>query len=279
MIGQLFSRSKDIEIISRQRAKPLSQRCLELTARYETGLCPPGCYSRIAGDFDGQGLSYGALQWNIGQGTIQDLLIDAVLGDTEMASRIFGDDLPELMEVLRGMGREEQLHWVRSKKWGRHTLWGKRLQDFGLVYAMQEQQVLRAYGYYKQALDWCVDYDLWSERAVALMFDIRVQNGSIQRRVQAQIREELTQEKEDFPMASPDWEEHVLEKIANRRAEAANERWVEDVRARKLCIALGEGKVHGKKINVADEYGIRLEMSQELSQRKMERWDEEHPAA
>jgi hypothetical protein len=33
--------------------------------------------------------------------------------------------------------------------------------------------------------------------------------------------------------------------VANRRAEAANPRWVDDVRVRKLCIARGEGAVHG----------------------------------
>lgn len=33
--------------------------------------------------------------------------------------------------------------------------------------------------------------------------------------------------------------------VANRRAEAANPRWVDDVRVRKLCIARGEGTVHG----------------------------------
>ena len=36
-----------------------------------------------------------------------------------------------------------------------------------------------------------------------------------------------------------------LKIVANRRAEAANAKWVEDVRVRKLCIANGSGTVHG----------------------------------
>src|SRR5256712_3330985 len=46
--------------------------------------------------------------------------------------------------------------------------------------------------------------------------------------------------------------------IANRRAEAASRRWVEDVRARKLTIANGEGAVHGRRYDLATQYGIRL---------------------
>lgn len=46
--------------------------------------------------------------------------------------------------------------------------------------------------------------------------------------------------------------------IANRRAEAANRKWVEDVRARKLTIANGEGTVHGRFYDLQEQYGIGL---------------------
>ena len=46
--------------------------------------------------------------------------------------------------------------------------------------------------------------------------------------------------------------------VANRRAEAANPRWVEDVRTRKLCIAKGEGIVHGVRYNLEEQFGIAL---------------------
>lgn len=32
-------------------------------------------YTKLSGNFDGQGISYGLLQWNFGQGTLQPLLI------------------------------------------------------------------------------------------------------------------------------------------------------------------------------------------------------------
>ena len=34
----------------------------------------PGCFSCVTGDFDGQGISFGALQWNFGQGSLQPIL-------------------------------------------------------------------------------------------------------------------------------------------------------------------------------------------------------------
>src|ERR1022692_4361788 len=54
-------------------AEPVGVRCLALTGSFETSNLFPGCFSGLAGDFDGMGMSYGALQWNIGQGTLQQL--------------------------------------------------------------------------------------------------------------------------------------------------------------------------------------------------------------
>ena len=46
-------------------------------------------------------------------------------------------------------------------------------------------------------------------------------------------------------MSRDDAEVERLRIIANRRASAAKAKWVEDVRARKLTIANGQGMVHG----------------------------------
>jgi hypothetical protein len=47
-------------------------------------------------------------------------------------------------------------------------------------------------------------------------------------------------------------------RVTNRRAEAANPKWVEDVRTRKLTIADGEGTVHGRVYDLQEQYGIGL---------------------
>jgi hypothetical protein len=48
--------------------------------------------------------------------------------------------------------------------------------------------------------------------------------------------------------------------IANRRSEAANARWVEDVRERKLCIANGGGTVHGIDYDLEGQFGLGLRL-------------------
>jgi hypothetical protein len=51
--------------------QPLLKRCLALTGALETGKSAPECFSGLAGDFDGMGLSFGALQWNLYRKTLQ----------------------------------------------------------------------------------------------------------------------------------------------------------------------------------------------------------------
>ena len=86
--------------------------------------------------------------------------------------------------------------------------------------------------------------------------DIKVQNGSINTVVQAQIQRDVAGL--DAALQGDDLEVARLQIIANRRAEAANPQWVEDVRQRKLTIANGTGVVHGRRYDLAAQYGVRL---------------------
>ena len=50
----------------------LIELCVKVTGAFEGGVA---AYDTLAGNFDGQGLSAGVLQWNAGSGTLQNLLI------------------------------------------------------------------------------------------------------------------------------------------------------------------------------------------------------------
>src|SRR5690606_29417319 len=94
------------EPVSEMLSRPVGYRCLALTGSFESSTNPPDCFSAITGDFDGQGISFGALQWNLGQGTLQPLLARMVERHPEICGEIFHDHLP----VLRAMAnatREE----------------------------------------------------------------------------------------------------------------------------------------------------------------------------
>ena len=234
-------------------AKTIDHRCLALTGSFETTLPVPDCFSGLSGDFDGQGVSFGALQWNFGQGSLQPMLHEMVEHHTQVLRDIFGDHFSELHAVLQA-GLEDQLDWVRSLQDHRFRFaepWHGMFKTLGRQKEFQEIQLNHAKNIYNTALRWCADYGLQSERAVALMYDIRVQNGSINDTVKSRILR-------DFDRLPRDNEAERLAVIANRRAEAANRRWIEDVRARKLAIAKGEGCVHGRYYDLETQYGIRL---------------------
>ncbi|MFN8624902.1 MAG: peptidoglycan-binding domain-containing protein [Candidatus Binatia bacterium] len=237
---------------------PLERRCLALTGSFETGQPPPECFAGLTGDFDGQGISLGVCQWNFGQGSLQPLLREIERTHPEIVDAVFQDHAAELRAVLRE-AHSEQMNWARSKQDVRNNVTEPWRGLFKALCRRAEFQAIQA----KYAGDLlvaaralCTEFDVRSQRALALLFDIKVQNGSINVVVKAQIAR-------DFavldPSGNPDTDEGArLRIIANRRAEAANPRWVEDVRTRKLTIANGVGKVHGRYYDLQEQYGIGL---------------------
>lgn len=235
--------------------EPLAHRSLALTGSFETGAPPPECFAGLSGDFDGQGISFGCLQWNLGQGSLQPLLQEMGRRHPEVMEDVFGEYYPELQSVLEAPQRE-QLAWARSiqdtNRDELHEPWRGLFKTLGRREACQDVQVEAADALYDDAVDLAQEYAVDSERAVTLMFDIKVQNGSIPGAVEAQILRDFDQLPDDHG------EEARLRIIANRRAEASNPRWIEDVRTRKLTIATGRGTVHGRRYDLSEEYGIRL---------------------
>jgi len=239
--------------------KPLDYKCLALTASFETGRGIPECFAGLSGDFDGQGISFGVLQWNFGQNSLQPLLMDMINEHPEVMKDIFHTNYNVLLRALNS-DKHGLMAFARSIQHPvRHYIyepWRGMFKSLGRTGEFQKIQVRHAGRLYQSAIRLCLEYGLWSERAVALMFDIKVQNGSIQRRVKARILEDI----ENLPegLSKRQLEIRKMRIVANRRAEAANRRWVEDVRARKLCCADGKGVVHGINYDIERQFGIRL---------------------
>jgi hypothetical protein len=235
----------------------LAYRCLALTAGFETGTTPPECFAGLAGDFDGQAMSFGVLQWNLGQGTLQPMLKQVNAQAPDAVRACMGDGYAEFVSFL-GMGKDQQMAWARgkqaNKKW--QDPWRSRFKALGRTAQMQQIQVDGANARYKQGLTLVQQYGLWSERAAALMFDVVVQNGSIKDATRQLIQADFA--KLDPALPKADAEVAKMRIVANRRAEAASAKFVEDVRSRKLTIANGAGSVHGDKYDLEKTYGIRL---------------------
>ncbi len=237
----------------------LDSRCLALTGTFETGQLSPDCFASMTGNFDGQGMSFGALQWNFGQGTLQPLLQEILTDHPDVASSIFGTSLNQLQQALGG-GKEAAMSFAASiqdqatKKIA--DPWKQMFRALGLTPEFQTIQVKGAATYYGRAVNLCREYALRSKRGRALMFDICVQNGSIGGAVAAQIVADFGRLPQS--LAADDVEVEKMRIVANRRAEAANPRFVEDVRKRKLCIAEGKGVVHGISYDLAEQFGLDM---------------------
>jgi hypothetical protein len=75
--------------------KSLLELCVQVSGSFENA--GGASYTTITGNFDGQGLSVGVLQWNAGQGTLQTLLqnIGARMG-WDKAQTFFSSDIHHL---------------------------------------------------------------------------------------------------------------------------------------------------------------------------------------
>ena len=238
--------------------QPVEFRCLALTGAFETSVPPPGCFTAVAGDFDGQGISYGALQFNLGQGTLQPILQEMDRRHPALVEETFHDRVGELRTMLAA-DLPAQLAFARAIQtpaFRLHEPWRGMFRALGRTPECQRIQLEQAARYVERARQLCERFKVRSSRALALMFDIIVQNGGISAAVGAQIESDIS--RLDPSLGPQAAEQDRLRIIANRRAEAANPRWVEDVRERKLCIANGGGRVHGAFYDL-DEYGLVLE--------------------
>lgn len=236
----------------------LGWRCLAMTGSFETGAPIPECFAGLSGDFDGQGLSFGALQWNIGQGSLQPLLVTMQEQAEAVVRKIFGDRYAEYAAMLKA-SQPEQLAWVRGLQAPGGRLaepWAGYFKTLGRTGEFQAIEVKAAKALFDKARLMAKTYGVTSERAVALFFDIVVQNGSISKIVQAQILADIAR----LPaLKANEAEVARLRIIAIRRAEASNPQWIADVRARKLAIAEGVGVVHGRHVDLKADFGISLQ--------------------
>lgn len=244
-------------------ASPLVARCVALTGSFETSTPPPQCFSGLTGNFDGQGISFGALQQNFGQGSLQPLLNKMIASYHDVIAGIFGDDFAELQSMLAMTDKEQQVAWAAGKQTAKFNVvqpWNGYFVALGQTTQYQAIQADAAGNVYEKGLGYCRQFGLKSERAAALLFDIVTQNGSINATITAQINS-------DFAALPPDEADETprLQIIANRRAEAAKAAYVEDVRTRKLTIANGHGVVHGMTYDLATEFGITLNPAADLA--------------
>lgn len=233
-------------------AEPLLKRCLCLTGSFETGKLGADSFSVVAGDFDGMGVSFSCLQWNVGQATLQPLLRQMLSAYPSVVQSCFGELTPELTRIMAPQPTPVQLAWARSIQGPmNHAVIPEWKASFAALGATLEWQAVAqqsAAGYFSKAQEIARVFSLASDRGIALCFDIAVQDGGVGPLTTSHILDEYA--------ASPDWDEAAkMRSIANALADSVG-RFSEDVRIRKLTIANGAGVVHGVQYNLSLQFGL-----------------------
>lgn len=173
----------------------------------------------LSGSFDGQFLSYGYLQWNFGQGTLQPLFNRLFTEFPQVAE----DNLPDggmWLQAALQEGRENE--WtleIQDRSYCILDPWLSALQN--LYWTPEWQQIMddAAQWYIDRAIGICEAFGLTTDRAFALAFDIAVQNGGL----------------DYYEMVETEYLDKLIS-WAEVAALKSNPMWQSDVRARKTAI-------------------------------------------
>jgi hypothetical protein len=228
-------------------------KCFAITGNFDGG------YSQVTGNFDDQGISFGFLQWSLGEGTLQSLLKAFYKEDPDNFHKCCTQYVPlykksmDLTEALLELASSNTEQAVakslkhQDKRFILHPHWLKTFHDLGNEPTFQHVQRLKAGTFIKRAKDYCLEYDLLTERSLALFFDTVVQQTSIKDATKYRI------ESQGFKRAGY---EKKLEIIAASVSKQARDVWQREVLARRMCIVKSGGILNGKVYDLKKDYGL-----------------------
>ncbi|MBI3781043.1 MAG: peptidoglycan-binding protein [candidate division NC10 bacterium] len=234
--------------LMRMDIPPVQERCLQLTAALEGH-----GFGMIQGNWDGAWLTWGMIGFTLKHGELSRIVLEIFESNPGAVREAFGNLTDELIRIMRAT-RAEQQAWANRISEGPKRFkviepWRLAFARLGEQEGVQAVQIRHAYkGYLNPALETARRYRLNTEQALALCFDIQVQNGGIGPDARAAVRAAL--------QARPPQDERALRiLIANAVADLARPEFREDVRSRKLTIATGNGQVHGEQFEL-ESWGL-----------------------
>jgi hypothetical protein len=256
------------------------KKILMMTGTFETSIAPPGSFAAVSGNFDGAGLSFGTLQFNLKSGTLQALLKRMVASHSSTVQSIFGKDYGELQRMLRmtpsqAIAWGDKLSYTKGKDYKRYIRepWNTYFHRLGADPNCQRYQVEAAEEYFNKALSYFKYLGLQTERGFALCFDIAVQAGSIsianmdamKRKFETFSQSLGAQELEYSKMHAIAHLKHGAIKIKanpgeSEKSRANREKMIkDDFIKRKLVIVNGEGTCHGVAFDLYTMFDISID--------------------
>ena len=168
---------------------PAEQKAVEITSTLETG--KRGGFYGLAGNFDGQGLSFGLVNWTIGTGSLQPLLRDFAAEQPQRWASAFGPDAARFLQLIAGKsaGAIKQQHafaikemnqcsMVKGKpRWAIREPWVTYFKRLSEDPEFQEIQIRYVRDLLARGDYYCRYFKLKSEQAFAFMFDAVSSHG------------------------------------------------------------------------------------------------------
>jgi hypothetical protein len=213
---------------------------LKITTYFEGGKSMN--YQALADDFDGQGTSFGLIQWNFGSNTLGPLLKKMLDKDATAFQNCFGEDAdyPTLKKALTDGKKDDQLKWARDRIKNKRSAWESAFKKIGSVDAFNQIQREQAAGqYHPKAMKVIkiareISSSLFTNievRSYAAIFDLCVQQGGIDHVVDA-IKKRVADEK-------PTTQLDMMKIVVTERARTASNKWVSDCLSRRMGILTG----------------------------------------
>lgn len=220
----------------------IRQRALQVVATFEgTG------FTKIEGNFDGAGLTWGIIGFTLSNGELAGLLKDINTQAPDVFSSSFGPLTTTITNVINS-ALSAQMDFANSISVGSAKVkvlpeWLDAFKKLGSNPVVQGIQMQRVDKYFNIAMHDMQTFNVENELGLALCFDIAVQNGGIDATEAALINNKIAK-------TPPVTQQDLRVIIANVIAENSKPRFIEDVRSRKLTFATGRGKVHGSNYDL-----------------------------
>ncbi|QKE74957.1 LysM peptidoglycan-binding domain-containing protein [Arthrobacter citreus] len=244
--------TQTISSVKLPASESVKKMALEITSWYETSSSEADAFGTTSGNFDGQGLSFGALQENFGTNTIQPIMKNMFNNHNDIVLKAFNGDTDSyntFKDVIMNKTTKEQVAWGDSitdpkDKYQVIEPWKTYFKNLGTSKECIDEQINASKWYFDQAEKYYQTFGLWTKRGYALMFDIFVQSGAISDKTKNLILDDF-KKIDTKNLTKEQIETKKMNIIVNRRAADVNQQWRDTWKSRKSVIANGSGTVVG----------------------------------
>jgi len=258
-------------------------KAVRITSTFETGWA--GNFGGLTGNFDGQGISFGLMNFAWKAGSLVALLKEFLRDHPSAFAQVFGKDADRFADVVQATKTDpknpkkrirdldRQMEFARGVNDGRNQIREPWKGYFGRLEAdldfrrIQVKAVRRAGD---RARYWCRIFDLNTERAYAFMFDLVSSHGGAWlnaakfKGARRTLLNAMLKDKKVTVGHSALTEIEKMEVIANMIADVSAQAWQGKTRekihrmvlARKLWFVKGSGEVHGTSWNLVRDFGV-----------------------